>query len=95
MMFGSEPFAGTITERPTGITSGGRVAVAAVPRVQHAREVAGRVVAHDVFASMPSWRRASAWSSACSTTAPQNDQEYGTTIPTFIRLNYAARRAPA
>ena len=23
MMFGSEPLAGTITERPTGITSGG------------------------------------------------------------------------
>src|SRR5207237_631689 len=27
---------------------------------------------------------ASAWSSACSTTAPQKDHEYGTTMPTFI-----------
>ena len=47
MMFGSVPFAGTITERPIGITSGGGVAVAAVPRMEHARELAGRVVAHD------------------------------------------------
>src|SRR5918999_1794070 len=36
-----------------------------------------------VLTSSPSRRSASAWSSACSTTAPQNDQEYGTTIPTF------------
>ena len=34
--------------------------------------------------SMPEPLSAAAWSSACSTTAPQNDQEYGTTIPTFI-----------
>jgi hypothetical protein len=38
-----------------------------------------------VRTSTPSARNASAWSSACSTTAPQNDQEYGTTIPTFTR----------
>src|SRR5207247_7466714 len=34
--------------------------------------------------SWPARRSASACSSACSTTAPQNDHEYGTTIPTFI-----------
>ena len=37
-----------------------------------------------VFTSTPRARSASDWSSACSTTAPQNDHEYGTTIPTFI-----------
>ena len=37
-----------------------------------------------VRVSMPSPRSASAWSSACSTTAPQKDHEKGTTIPTFI-----------
>ena len=36
-----------------------------------------------VRVSMPSWCSAAAWSSACSTTAPQKDHEYGTTIPTF------------
>ena len=62
-----------------------RVAVAAVPRVQHARELAGRVVAHDRLHLVARGRRsASAWSSACSTTAPQKDHEYGTTMPTFI-----------
>ena len=43
-----------------------------------------------VRVSTPSRRNAAAWSSACSTTAPQKDQEYGTTIPTFIRADYAA-----
>jgi hypothetical protein len=37
-----------------------------------------------VFTSQPSSRRASACSSACSTTPPQKDHEYGTTMPTFI-----------
>src|SRR5580765_3520396 len=37
-----------------------------------------------VFTSTPRARSASDWSSACSTTAPQKDHEYGTTIPTFI-----------
>src|SRR5690242_1036645 len=37
-----------------------------------------------VFTSQPSPRSASACSSACSTTPPQKDHEYGTTIPTFI-----------
>ena len=46
MMFGSDPFAGTITERPIGITFARRVAVAADPRVQGARELTGWVVAH-------------------------------------------------
>ena len=45
-MFGSEPFAGTITERPTGMTFGRRIAVAADARVQDAGELARRVVAH-------------------------------------------------
>ena len=40
MMFGSEPFAGTITERPIGITPSRRVAVPADARVEDARELA-------------------------------------------------------
>src|SRR5215207_418839 len=39
-----------------------------------------------VRVSTPRCWRASACNSACSTTAPQKDQEYGTTIPTFIAL---------
>ncbi len=83
-MLGSEPFAGTITERPTGITSGG-----ALPwrpsRGWSARvKLPGGSLPMIVRVSTPSARSASACSSACSTTAPQNDHEYGTTIPTFI-----------
>ena len=64
---------------------GRRLAVAAVPRVEHARELSGRVVAHDRLAPRsPGRRSASAWSSACSTTPPQKDHEYGTTMPTFM-----------
>src|SRR5215210_6434551 len=37
-----------------------------------------------VRVSTPRRCSASACSSACSITAPQKDQEYGTTIPTFI-----------
>ncbi len=46
-MFGSEPLAGTITDRPTGMTSGGRVVVAPVARVERPRERSRRVVADD------------------------------------------------
>ncbi len=84
MMFGSDPFAGTITDRPTGITSGGgspwrptRGCSARVNWPGGSLPITRRV-------SMPSPRSASAWSSACSTTAPQKDHENGTTIPTFI-----------
>ncbi len=39
-----------------------------------------------VRVSIPSLPSACACSSACSITAPQKDQEYGTTIPTFTAL---------
>ena len=75
-MFGSDPFAGTITERPIGITPGGGCVVASQPRVESAREAARRVVAdHEAHVEAEPALSASAWSSACSTTAPQNDQE--------------------
>ena len=45
-MFGSEPFAGTITDRPTGITCRRRVAVPADARVQCSGELTRRVVRH-------------------------------------------------
>ena len=74
-MFGSDPFAGTITERPIGITLGRRLVVASQPRVESAREAARRVVADHEAHVEAETASASAWSSACSTTAPQNDQE--------------------
>ena len=83
-MFGSEPFAGTITERPTGMTFGGRVSVPADARVERTGELARRVVAHHEPARRARGASsAAAWSSACSTTAPQNDHENGTTMPIF------------
>src|SRR5690242_14222691 len=44
-----------------------------------------------VFTSCPSRVSASDWSSACSTTPPQKDHEYGTTMPTFIPGHYRRR----
>ena len=84
MMFGSEPFAGTITERPIGITSRRRLPVAAAAGVEHARELARRVVPQTMRTSWPRSASAAACCSACSTTPPQNDHEKGTTIPIFI-----------
>ena len=46
-MLGSEPFAGTITDRPTGNDVVRRLVVAPVARVQRARERPRRVVADD------------------------------------------------
>ena len=83
--FGSEPFAGTITDRPTGITSGGGLPCRPSRGWSARVKLPGGSLPMIVRTSKPSPRRASAWSSACSTTAPQNDQEYGTTIPTFTR----------
>ena len=84
-MFGSDPFAGTITERPTGSTFGGG------SPCRPTRGWSARVNCPGgslPMISRTSWPRpssAAAWSSACSTTAPQNDQENGTTIPIFTR----------
>jgi len=47
-----------------------------------------------VRVSIPSFRSDCACSSACSITAPQNDHEYGTTIPTFTPGEYARVEAP-
>src|SRR6266436_3719807 len=46
-------------------------------------------------ASTPSFSRARAWWSACSGTPPQNDHEYGTIIPTFMRGDHARVERPA
>src|SRR5437867_12077350 len=45
--------------------------------------------------SWPSSSRAAACSSACSTTGPQNDQENGTTIPTFTSRTLTIARVEA
>jgi hypothetical protein len=84
MRFGSESFAGTITERPTGMTSGGGTPWRPRRGCSNRVKLPGGSLPMIVRVSIPNRRRASACSSACSTTAPQNDQEYGTTIPTFI-----------
>ena len=84
-MFGSVPFAGTITERPTGMMSGGGRSWRPRRGWRKRVKLPGGSLPMIVRVSTPRPRRASAWSSACSTTAPQKDQEYGTTMPTFMR----------
>src|SRR5215470_1540847 len=88
MMFDRDPFAGTITERPTGITSGGGTPWRPRRGWRTRVKLPGGSLPITSRTSCPSLRRAAAWSSACSTTAPQNDHEYGTTIPTFISPKY-------
>src|SRR5438105_1000200 len=83
MMFGSVPFAGTITERPIGITSAGGVPCRPTRGWRTRVNWPGGSFPMIVRVSWPSLRSASAWSSACSTTPPQKDQLYGTTMPTF------------
>src|ERR671922_631414 len=91
MMFGSDLLAGTIAERPTEMTSGGG-GPARPTRGWSARvNCPGGSLPMIVRVSIPSSRSAAACSSACSTTAPQKDQEYGTTIPTFTPGPYPAR----
>ena len=82
-MFGSDRFAGTITERPTGSTSGGGSSWRPWRGCSARVKLPGGSLPIRVRVSRPSRRSASAWSSACSTTPPQNDQLYGTTMPTF------------
>ena len=60
-----------------------RVAVPAYARVERARERPGGSLPITRRTSWPRASSAAACSSACSTTAPQNDQENGTTMPTF------------
>ena len=45
-MFGSEPFAGTTTERPTGMIPSGSAPVPTRTRVEQPRQTARRIVAH-------------------------------------------------
>ena len=70
-MFGSAPFAGTITERPTGITSAGgrpcRPCLGCRTRVKLPSGSCPTIVR----VSMPSSRSAATLSSTCSITAPQ------------------------
>ena len=82
-MFGSEPFAGTITERPTGITFAGGLPCRPTRGWSARVNWPGGSLPMISLTSCPRSSSAAAWSSACSTTAPQNDQENGTTIPTF------------
>ena len=80
-MFGSVPFAGTITERPTGMTSARRLVVAPEAGVERRVKLPGGSLPMIVASRRRAGRSASACSSACSITAPQNDHEYGTTMP--------------
>src|SRR3990170_3546852 len=84
-MFGNDPFAGTITERPTGITFGGGCPCRPTRGWRTRVNCPGGSLPMIRRTSWPSDSSAAAWSSACSTTAPQNDHENGTTMPTFTR----------
>ena len=85
MMFGSEPFAGTITERPIGITFAGGSPWRPTRGCRARVNCPGGSLPITSRTSCPRASSASAWSSACSTTAPQNDHENGTTMPIFTR----------
>src|SRR6476659_10175576 len=84
-MFGSEPFAGTITERPTGITFAGGFPCRPTRGCRTRVNWPGGSFPITRRTSWPSSSSADACCSACSTTAPQNDHENGTTIPIFTR----------
>ena len=84
MMFGSAPFAGTITDRPTGRTSGGGSPYLPARGWSIRVNVPGGSFPISVRVSIPSASSERAWWYACSGTPPQNDHEYGTTMPTFI-----------
>ena len=93
MMFGSDPLAGTITERPIGITSGGGCPCRPTRGCRTRVNWPGGSFPITSRTSWPRSRSAAAWSSACSTTAPQKDHENGTTMPTFISARVYARPA--
>src|SRR5581483_6910199 len=83
MMLGRLPLAGTITERPIGITFAGGVPCRPTRGCSTRVNWPGGSLPMISRTSQPSASSACACSSACSTTAPQNDQENGTTMPTF------------
>ena len=91
-MFGSEPFAGTITERPTGMTFAGGSPWRPTRGWSARVNCPGGSLPMMRRTSWPSSSSAAACDSACSTTAPQNDHENGTTIPIFTGRRLTARR---
>ena len=82
-MFGNDPLAGTITERPTGITFAGGLPWRPTRGCSARVNWPGGSFPITSLTSCPRASRAAACSSACSTTAPQNDHENGTTMPIF------------
>ena len=70
--------------RPTGITSGGGSSWRPWRGCSARVNVPGGSFPITILTSWPRARSASDLSSACSSTAPQNDHENGTTMPTFI-----------
>ena len=90
-MFGSEPFAGTITDRPIGITSAGGFPWRPTRGCSARVNWPGGSLPMTRRTSCPRSRRAAAWSSACSTTAPQKDHENGTTMPIFTEWPVSQR----
>src|SRR5918994_920154 len=91
MMFGSDPFAGTITDRPIGITSGGGSPWRPTRGCRTRVNCPGGSLPMISRTPCPRSRSAAACSSSCPTTAPQKDQENGTTMPTFISARVYAR----
>src|SRR5215204_2039593 len=91
MMFGRDPLAGTITERPIGITPGGGLPCRPTRGCSTRVNWPGGSFPITSRTSCPTSRSAAACSSACSTTAPQKDHENETTMPTFISARVYAR----
>src|SRR3990172_6591097 len=81
-MWGREPLAGTITERPTGITFDGGSPCLPTRGWSTRVNWPGGSFPMSRRTSCPRSSSAAAWSSACSTTAPQDD-------PTVYHLFYA------
>ena len=71
MMFGSEPLAGTTTERPTGTIPAGRAPWRPLRGWRKRVNGPGGSFPIRIFTSWPRLRSAAAWFSACSTTPPQ------------------------
>src|SRR3954453_5773180 len=92
-MLGSAPFAGTITDRPIGVTWPGGCSCRPCRGCRYLVRRPGGSCPIRIRASTPSFSRARAWWSACSGTPPQNDHEYGTTIRTFSCRDHARFRA--
>src|SRR3954452_25056504 len=88
--FDSAPLPGTITDRPSGMTPGGGGPGRPWRGWRMRLKDPGGSLPINSLVSTPTASSARACATAWSTTPPPNDQEYGTTIPTFMRARLPA-----